>query len=1682
MRIALRYFLAFALLSVFSFSNLSAQGNFDFTTACFHEETISIYDSDDTEITTCSGDGEMDRIRFTISNLFMAFGYVVVDENDIIVSIGFSNFVDFDMLPAGTLRVYAFSTFGFISANVGDDFNTTPLSIPCFDVTDNFITVNNATPGDVTISTPSGETEFNTCPGDGIADEISFLSDGTLPGTAFIVTDADGLILAINTSGTVDFDGAGTGVCRVYAASFSGDFPLEEGDNLNDAPPFSNCGGISDNFITVNREEVVGGTVETVDGETEVLTCPGDGVDDFFSFSSDGATGSNFTYVVTDADNIILSIPPGNEANFEGAGVGACRVWGLAYEGNLIAEEGDDAAVVDLADGCFALSSNFVTVNREVPEGGTVATELGETEIATCPGDGNDDIFSFVGTGNSGGDFTFVVTDEDNIIIGLPDGNEINFEDAGVGICRVWGLSFQGEVTAELGDNAAQVDLASSCFDLSDNFVTVIRTVPDAGTVATVDGLTEFNTCPGDGIDDIFFFENSGNTASNFTYLVTDADNVILGIPDDNEVNLEGAGLGACRIWGLAYEGNLLAIPGDNATDAILADGCFSLTDNFVTANRIEPDGGTVVTFDGETEVTTCPGDGVADVITFVSLDATGPQFAFVVTDENNIIIGFPGETIDFENQDPGVCRVWGLSYDGVILASPGDDAAAVELASGCFSLSSDFVTVNRLEAEGGTVSTEDGDTEVSICPSDPSSSLVQFDSTGTTLGSFAYVIAGDDDVVLGVLQSGDQFNFSFIGEGVYRVYGLGFDGTILASPGDSLGVDQLATECFVLSDNFVTVTSTDPEGGTVSTVDGETEIFVCPGDMISDIVAFASVGASGGDFTYLVTDENNIVLSVPSGNEVDFDAAGFGVCRLWGLSYQGELDVEEGDDATGQLATSCFSLSDNFVTVIREDIAGGTVATVTGETEVFTCPGDGNPDLVNVVSTGANGNEFTYVVTDENNIILNVTNDNPLDFDGAGEGNCRIWGLAYAGTLTAMEGDDAASAMLASGCFSLSDNFITVVRVVPEGGNIATIDGELEREVCAGTGESGLVEWEITGASNGAYTNLITQDGIVLLATEDNSFDFGNAATGTYAVYGLAYSGTLSASVGTPIDEELASNCFDLTDDFITIDVKNVDACEIFVVGSNTGNNTYLCQSNPDDGLLNFFSCSANAGENYQYVITTTDDVIVFLIPETSFDFGALPLQEVRVYAISHCGDLNPNLIGANITDEDLSPDCFDVTDNFISVINGEPEAGEISLSENTPEPFCVSNGNGMVTVETTSTSPLGYATIVTDLEGVVLQISLDGTADFNDLPSGQYLIYGASFAGNLVIQEGDDINSVDVSDNCFDVSSPLEFFRADDIDGGIVSSQDGLDTFIYCPGYSESEFLIVNSTIMGVPYRYLLTDALGNIVIPEAFSNIFGFGNVAPGTYRVYGYAFSGNITASFGANVATAELSDSCYALSENFITVIREDVVGGTVMTIDGEVSVDIDLSSGTTSIDVIADGAPDMGNYAFVVTDENNIVLGFGDGPTFDFADAGEGVCRVWGLSYQGDLLVEMGDNAAEDTLATSCFELSENFVEVTRTEDGDNAPATQPTAITLSAYPNPVAGDQLNLVIESEEVMTEGQAFILDQNGRAWATQSVAGGTNRSLINFDISNLPTGLFVVQYRSEGEQQVIRFLRQ
>lgn len=103
----------------------------------------------------------------------------------------------------------------------------------------------------------------------------------------------------------------------------------------------------------------------------------------------------------------------------------------------------------------------------------SVSTFTGETNLTRCPQEiGASDVIRFKSS-RSGTPMAYLVTDETNNILQVSASASIDLSSLGAGTFRVWGFSYAGQITAQIGVNAATTQLASICSILSNNFVTI---------------------------------------------------------------------------------------------------------------------------------------------------------------------------------------------------------------------------------------------------------------------------------------------------------------------------------------------------------------------------------------------------------------------------------------------------------------------------------------------------------------------------------------------------------------------------------------------------------------------------------------------------------------------------------------------------------------------------------------------------------------------------------------------------------------------------------------------------------------------------------------------------------------------------------------------------------------------------------------------------------------------------------------------------------------------------------------------------------------------------------------------------------------------------------------------------------------------------------------------------------
>lgn len=1232
------------------------------------------------------------------------------------------------------------------------------------------------------IALENGETEIEICVGDGISDPLDvILTDEIGESYAWVITDSDLNILALPAGPPFDLEGAGAGTCLIWHLAYIGDITgAEEGEN---AANLEGCFDLS-NPITVIRKAVNGGELSTSDGETMINICAGDGVSDVFDVSLTGNEGQNMAWVITDSDGNILALPDSAPFDLEEAGNGTCLIWNLAfYDGLEGATVGSNAAELI---GCFDLS-NPITVVREGVNGGELSTEDGLTELTICAGDGISDVFDVNLTETEGANMAWVITDSDGKILGLPDAAPFDLEGAGEGTCLIWNISFADELVG------LDVDLNTNdlegCYDLS-NPITVTRNGVNGGELATTDGLTELSICVGDGISDAFDVTLTDAEGESMAWVITDAEGNILGLPDAPPFDLEGAGSGTCLIWNLSYTGVIEgAEEGSNAANLA---GCFDLS-NPITVNRGEAVGGNLSFANGETEIDICVGDGNADPLDVELTDNIGANMAWVITNPEGEILDLPSAPpFDLEGAGGGTCLIWNLAFvDGLEGAEIGMNANEL---IGCHSLSNP-ISVNRIEVDGGMLTTADGETNILICADDGESDAFDVSLNGAIGTNMAWVITDNMGIILD-LPLAPPFDLEGSGAGVCLLWNVSFEDGLT---GAEIGMNaENLIGCHDLS-NPITITRLvgdncdliicDADGGTIALDDaGTTSITICVDDMVDDPLSPILMGSMGENTQWVVTDLDANILALPDALPINLEGAEPGTCLIWNLTYEDGLTGLEVDNNVSALS-GCFDLS-NFITVTRVagedcegincDVDGGAITLLDGETSITICVGDSIPDPLDVLLTNNTGMNSAWVITSINGTILGLPDAPPFDLDDAGTGVCLIWHLSY-DDIEGLEIDSNSNDL--SGCFDLS-NPIAVTRVSgancdnlgceAQGGEIATTDGLTEIEICVGDGISD--EFDVVLENNSGTNSqwvVTNPNAIIIDLPAGPPFDLEDAGPGICILWHLSYEDGLT---GLELDNSILQldGCYDLSN---TITVTRFDGANCQMIGceANGGLITFsdstvvfeVCSGDEVDDIADVI-LDGNSGTNSQWVITNNVGEILDLPMSPPFNFEGAPSGICLIWHISYEDGIEGLVTGENIND---LAGCFNKS-NSLTVIRNEVFGGQLTFEDGTiSTEICV--GDGIPdSIQVILNGALGENMdwIITNTSGQIVGLPDTFPVDFEGVEDGICLIWNISYAGVLEGLELDS-NAMNIS-GCFDLSNSIELIRESgpDCDGGLI------------------------------------------------------------------------------------------------------------------------------------------------------------------------------------------------------------------------------------------------------------------------------------------------------------------------
>ncbi len=225
-----------------------------------------------------------------------------------------------------------------------------------------------------------------------------------------------------------------------------------------------------------------------------------------------------------------------------------------------------------------------------------------------------------------------------------------------------------------------------------------------------------------------------------------------------------------------------------------------------------------------------------------------------------------------------------------------------------------------------------------------------------------------------------------------------------------------------------------------VATTDWVEEVTVCPNDGEANVIPLRNTVMipAGDTYAYIITDENNIIQEVVLEESYDFEGSSLETQLIFGVSYAGTLTAVVGQPLDSITASDCATISGatTFLTVLKEDCGDTfmcfpvTTATTAWVADVTVCPSDGQPNVIPLVNNEfiPAGDNFAYLLTDDQNILLQVIQAESFDFEGSGPGTNRIFAISYSGDLNLNIGAPISS-ITSTGCIELSDTevFLTI-------------------------------------------------------------------------------------------------------------------------------------------------------------------------------------------------------------------------------------------------------------------------------------------------------------------------------------------------------------------------------------------------------------------------------------------------------------------------------------------------------------------------------------------------------------------------------------------------------------------------------------------------------------------------------
>ena len=1407
-------------------------------------------------------------------------------------------------------------------------------------------------------------------------------------------------------------------------------------------------------------------------GSSSLVTlCNSDKLPSVLTFRS-SSLSLPYVLLVTDEAGVIQMVSYRLSVDFDTLPRGKFRVYVLSFLGNLLAKPGMNAFTQALSKQCYGLSANFITVSSLAPNAGTLSFAGGGDTRATCPGDGNPDLLRFVPGSNDAQNY-YLITDEQDLVLDIVNQPEYNFEGSEKPR-RIWAVSTSKPLEQILGQRIQDANLNTECSDLSDNFLLAYPARPDGGRISFPDGLQKIRQCIGDPRNNVLALSSSSSSVAQYAYLLTQAsNNRFIRLISGTSLDISALPSGRYRLWGLSFSGTLQTNPALSILEYPLSDNCYALSTNFLEIELFSVVPGDIKTQNGNADTLLCLNDQLPDRLSFLTNPFPGYASSLVVCDENQIALGiFPSNAVIDFAQIPGrINLVYGVSYESQLNLKLGESIHKASAMVPCLAFTNTPVQVVKENPNAGQISSLTGKTKEDICfVKGKNPGPVRVSASGN--GKLRFILTDDEDAIL-LLSENGIFDFAPFPDGSYRIYALSFTGSFSVPAGTPVQrAASFASGCADLSDNFVQIDKYILDGARVALQEGGNARSLCSDGSSGNALPMANTSKIIQSYAYLLTDSTNRVVRIFRDDKVVLEKSDAGTFRIWGVAYSGSLTTTVGSQLeTTAHGSICSSLSENYVSVIRGIAAAGAISAATGGTSFGGCIDPGGASTLTIAPAVPSG-KYAHVLTDTLNRILVVSDSASFSFEGYTPGKLRAWRIAYSGTLLAQAGQILQDAVLASGCYDLSDNFIRVELERTDGGNLRLSNGASSFSLCLGQG-SGFVSFlNSSAASLLPYRYVLTNDkDEVVLVLSGASFDISIMPMGGYRIYGVSFTGTLNLRPGMNIrSANISDRCYDLSDNYISLFNELVRGGFI-VYADGSREERYICPQEQGSKALRFQRIGSQS-EKYAILAVNNSGIVVAVGSPDSISLQGVPEGSYQIWGLAYSGTLNAKP-GFNPARAPMAERCYSLSSNALTINWTSPLAATVSLNNGATREFFCPGSTQSQKVSLQAADALGGTTtfLLADSTGRILQVADSAIFYLDSMPAGRYLARALTYNGTLLAKPGLSLDSL-LATTCYTLSTnTVQIYKEKPKAGSIQPVLTGSDNGLLCSGGigSASRRLVIRSSQAGrTPYVFLATDTLNRLVysFPEGAApdtatyremNI-PLDSLRGGQYKFWGLAYTGTLRLSLGTRIDSTALSTDCFELSAPAPFSFQS--VDGGVVRAEGFAESPIYVCIGDNRPDSISFSNSSMGvgsGYRYILTNSSNLVLAELTGNVQNFENAGFRELRIWGLSFTGTYTSIRNRNLLTAVPSNGCYELSDNYVTIIREAPASSSILVAGSTADLSFCPG---RDGAAVQVSTASPTRAGYVYLLSDRFGVLLEISRNG-------SFDLKSRPIGTYRVQ---------------